>query len=102
MRAAPRPLLRSGIRSRASIPAAVAQLQSFDIIGPVRKFIKPGEKKVRNAYKLTLDDPDLLARIELAYGAHRFANEQARNFADANRKLRSHSRKETTKQADTY
>jgi hypothetical protein len=78
--------------SRAAVHKAVLELKENRIIS-IRQFIRPGTNKLCNAYKITLDDPDLLKRIELARGAHQFANDQARALAAIARKFRSHHKK---------
>jgi len=90
----------SGIRTPKNIRKGLNELLQMHAITERRitRLDGPGH---RNLYRLTLDDPRLLARIELASGAHKYANDQAR----LNRKLRSHAKRSSAQdqtKAKTY
>jgi hypothetical protein len=83
----------TGIRSPNAVRKGLTELIHLHAITErrVARLDGPGH---RNLYRVTLDDPRLLTRIELAHGAHKYANDLAR----INRKLRSHSKRTRTQE----
>jgi hypothetical protein len=86
-------LLRvTGIGSTASVKSALDELADVHAIS-ILKRRRVGEQNARNVYKLTLNNPDLLARIDDTARVHWAEVEQERQARAESRRLRSHARK---------